>query len=145
MNRNERGFVLNIYIVKNILSFKLFEQVYLNDIKPFDNNNSHPKGLKFVNREEALKSVRRLQDMLNRKELQLKDAIIAAYIISHRAEFHKYPSQGIKDGLVVWKNFLGELRKREKSAETPAPKPPSTTTPTPATGATGSTGPQTPK
>lgn len=101
--------------MKNILTFKLFEQVYLDDINPFSKESSHPRGLKFVNRDEALKSIRLLQDMLNRKEIELKDAIIAAYIISHRAEHHKYQKPGIKDAFIVWKNFLEELRKREKA------------------------------
>lgn len=124
--------------MKNILSFQLFEQVYLNDVKPFDNNNKQPKGLRFVNRQEALKSVRRLQDMLTKKEIQLKDAIIAAYIISHRAEFHKYQNPGIKEGFIIWKEFLSELKKREKTTEVqvkPSPVPAQVTT-----GTTGSTG-----
>lgn len=140
---------MNIYIVKNILTFKLFEQVYLNDIKPFDGSNKHPKGLKFVNRDEALKSVRRLQDMLGKNEIALKDAIIAAYIISHRAEFHKHQKPGIKEGFLVWKGFLGELRKREKLSEAPQKPIASTQQQTPkgptgspgATGSTGTTGP----
>lgn len=127
--------------MKNILSFKLFEQVYLNDIKPFDGDNKHPKGLKFVNREEALRSVRRLQDMLGRNEISLKDAIIAAYIISHRAEFHKHQKPGIKEGFLVWKGFLDELRKKEKLADS-TPKPTAAPqTPKGPTGATGATGP----
>ena len=40
--------------MKKILTFKLFEQVYLNDIKPFDSGQSYPKGLRFANRDEAL-------------------------------------------------------------------------------------------
>jgi hypothetical protein len=67
--------------VKKILTFKLFEQIYLNDIKPFDSGQSYPKGLRFANRDEALKSIRRLQEMLDKKEIELKDAIIASYII----------------------------------------------------------------
>lgn len=101
--------------MKNILPFKLFEQVYLNDINPFAKGNKHPKGLRFVNRDEALRSVRRLQDMIEKKEIEVKDAIIAAYIMSQRAEFHKFPKSGIKDGLQVWKNFLEELKKKEIS------------------------------
>lgn len=116
--------------MKNILSFKLFEQVYLNDIKPFSNNDKYPRGLRFVNREEALKSVRRLQEMLNKNEITLKDAIIAAYIISHRAEFHKYQKSGIKEGFLVWKGFLEELRKKDKIAQAPKPVPASPTPPT---------------
>lgn len=101
--------------MKKILTFKLFEQVYLNDIKPFSNDSKYPRGLRFSNREEALKSVRRLQEMLDKKEIELKDAIIASYIMSHRAEFHKFPKAGIKEGLVVWKDFLSQLKKRESA------------------------------
>jgi len=53
--------------------------------------------------------------MLDKKEIELKDAIIAAYIMSHRAEFHKFPKSGIKEGLVVWKDFLSQLKKRESA------------------------------
>ena len=57
--------------MKKILTFKLFEQVYLNDIKPFSNDTKYPRGLRFSNRDEALKSVRRLQEMLDKKEIEI--------------------------------------------------------------------------
>jgi hypothetical protein len=99
--------------VKNILTYKLFEQVYLNDLNPFDRVSKYPKGLRFVNKDEALKSVRRLQEMINKNEIEVKDAIIASYIMSQRAEFHKFPKPGIKEGMQVWKNFLSELKKKD--------------------------------
>lgn len=102
--------------MQRILSFQLFEQVYLNDVKPFAKDNKHPKGLRFVNKDEALKSVRRLQEMLDKKEIQLKDAIIASYIISQRAEFHPAKKSTIKEGGLIWKNYLEELKKKEKPA-----------------------------
>lgn len=100
--------------MKNILPYKLFEQVYLNDINPFKKESKYPKGLRFLNKEEALRSVGGLQDMLNKKEIEVKDAIIAAYIMSQRAEFHKFQNPGIKEGMYVWKNFLAELKKKEE-------------------------------
>lgn len=99
--------------MKNILSYKLFEDVYLNDINPFDRKSKYPTGLRFVNKDEALKSVRRLQEMIDKNEIEVKDAIIASYIMSQRAEFHKFPKDGIKEGMQVWKNFLSELKKKE--------------------------------
>jgi hypothetical protein len=100
--------------VKKILTFKLFEQVYLNDIKPFDSGQSYPKGLRFANRDEALKSIRRLQEMLDKKEIELKDAIIASYIMSQRAKLHKSSKPGIKEGGSIWENYLIQLRQKEK-------------------------------
>ena len=67
--------------MKNILTYKLFEQVYLNDLNPFDRASKYPKGLRFVNKDEALKSVRRLQEMLNKNEIEVKDAIIASLVV----------------------------------------------------------------
>ena len=99
--------------MKKILSFKLFEQVYLNDVKPFDSLQSYPKGLRFSNREEALKSVRKLQEMLDKKEIELKDAIIAAYIMSQRAQLHRSAKSSIKDGGLVWKSYLDQLKQKE--------------------------------
>ena len=99
--------------MKKILSFRFFEAVYLNNIKPFDKDNKHPKGLRFVNKEEALKSIRTLQGMIDEKEIELKDAIIAAYIISQRAELHHTQNTGIKEGGGAWKNYLEELKKKE--------------------------------
>lgn len=100
--------------MKKILTFKLFEQVYLNDIKPFDSGQSYPKGLRFANRDEALKSIRRLQEMLDKKEIELKDAIIASYIMSQRAKLHKSSKPGIKEGGSIWENYLIQLRQKEK-------------------------------
>ena len=100
--------------MKKILTFKLFEQVYLNDIKPFDSGQSYPKGLRFANRDEALKSIRRLQEMLDKKEIELKDAIIASYIMSQRAKLHKSTKPGIKEGGSIWENYLIQLRQKEK-------------------------------
>jgi hypothetical protein len=99
--------------VKNLLPYKLFEQIYLNDVNPFSKESKHPRGLRFVNKQEALNSIRRIQSMLDKKEIEIKDAIIASYIMSQRAEFHKFPSPGIKEGMSVWKNFLSELKKKE--------------------------------
>lgn len=99
--------------MKNLLPYKLFEQVYLNDLNPFSKESKYPKGLRFINKQEALTSVRRLQDMLDKGEIEAKDAIIASYIMSQRAEFHKFPKSGIKEGMAVWKNFLTELKKKE--------------------------------
>ena len=100
--------------MKKILTFKLFEQVYLNDVKPFDSNQSYPKGLRFANRDEALKSIRRLQEMLDKKEIELKDAIIAASIMSQRAKLHKIAKPGIKEGGSIWENYLAQLKQKEK-------------------------------
>ncbi len=99
--------------MKNLISFTLFEQVYLNDVNPFAKENSHPKGLRFVNKEEALKSIRRLQDMITKGQIKIKDAIIACYIMSQRAEFHKFQNKGIKEGGEIWKNYLSELKNKE--------------------------------
>ena len=100
--------------MKNLISFKLFEQVYLNDVNPFAKDNSHPKGLRFVNKEEALKSIRRLQDMISKDQIKIKDAIIACYIMSQRAGSHKFQNKGIKEGGEIWKNFLTELKNKEE-------------------------------
>jgi hypothetical protein len=100
--------------VKNILSYKLFESSYLNDLNPYEKKSKYPSGLRFVNKEEALKSVKRLQEMLDKNEIEVKDAIIASHIMSQRAEFHKFPKPGIKEGMQVWKNFLSELKKKEE-------------------------------
>ena len=99
--------------MKNILTYNLFEQVYLNDINPFSKENSHPKGLRFVNKDEALKSVRRIQGMIDKKEIEIKDAIIAAYIMSQRAELQRFQKPGIKEGMQIWNNFLLELKKKD--------------------------------
>jgi hypothetical protein len=102
--------------MKNILTFKLFEAVYLSDINPFDRTDKkYPGGLRFVNREEALRSVRRIQEMLDKKELELKDAIIASFIMSERAKNHKFPKPGIKEGGDVWSSFLENLKKKESN------------------------------
>jgi hypothetical protein len=98
--------------VKKILTFKLFEQVYLNDLNPFDKEKTYAKGLRFANRDEALKSVRRVQEMIDKKEIEIKDAIIASYIMSKRAELHQSKKSAIKEGGLVWKDYLEQLKKK---------------------------------
>lgn len=100
--------------MKKILTFKLFEQVYLNDIKPFDATQRYPKGLRFANKEEALKSIKIIQEMLSNKEIELKDAIIASYIMSQRAKFHKSDKPEIKEGGLIWESYLAQLKQKEK-------------------------------
>jgi hypothetical protein len=100
--------------VKNILNFKLFEQVYLNDINPFSKEKKHVRGLRFVNKEEALRSVRRMQEMIDKKQIEIKDAIIASFIMSERSKNHKFINPGIKEGGIVWENFLNNLRKKQE-------------------------------
>jgi hypothetical protein len=98
--------------VKKILTFKLFEDVYLNDINPFGKEKNYARGLRFANRDEAIKSVRRVQEMIDKKEIQVKDAIIAAYIMSKRAELHQSKKSAIKEGGLVWKDYLEQLKKK---------------------------------
>jgi hypothetical protein len=100
--------------MKKILTFRLFEQVYLNSINPFSKEKTTARGLRFINKEEALKSVRKLQEMLDNKEIELKDAIIASYVMSKRAEQHKSSKYSIKEGGSVWKDYLEQLKKLEK-------------------------------
>ena len=99
--------------MKKILTFKLFEDVYLNDINPFGKEKNYARGLRFANRDEAIKSVRRVQEMIDKKEIQVKDAIIAAYIMSKRAELHQSKKSAIKEGGLVWKDYLEQLKKKE--------------------------------
>ena len=98
--------------MKKILTFKLFEDVYLNDINPFGKEKNYARGLRFANRDEAIKSVRRVQEMIDKKEIQVKDAIIAAYIMSKRAELHQSKKSAIKEGGLVWKDYLEQLKKK---------------------------------
>lgn len=99
--------------MKKILTFKLFEESYLSNINPFSKENISSKGLRFANKEEALKSVKRVQEMLDKKEINLKDAIITSYVMSKRAELHKHTKSPIKEGGLVWKNYLEQLKKLE--------------------------------
>jgi len=52
--------------------------------------------------------------MLDKKEIELKDAIIASYIMSQRAKLHKSTKPGIKEGGSIWENYLIQLRQKEK-------------------------------
>lgn len=99
--------------MKKILSFKLFEDVYLKDVNPFDGKRKYTPGLRFANRGEAMKSIKKVQEMLDSKEIELKDAIIASYIMSKRAELHKFQKAGIKEGGLVWKDYLEQLKRKE--------------------------------
>jgi hypothetical protein len=53
--------------------------------------------------------------MLDKKEITLKDAIIASYIMSKRAELHKYPSPSIKEGGMVWDDYMKQLKRKEEN------------------------------
>lgn len=52
--------------------------------------------------------------MLDKKEIELKDAIIASYIMSQRAKLHKSAKSGIKEGGLIWENYLAQLKQKEK-------------------------------
>ncbi len=71
-------------------------------------------GLRFANKQEAINSVKRVQQMLDNKEIELKDAVIAAYIMSKRAELHKYQTASIKDGGLVWEEYLKQLKRKDE-------------------------------
>jgi DNA-binding protein H-NS len=101
--------------VKKILTFKLFEQIYLNAVNPFSKEKKYARGLRFANKIEAINSVRKVQEMLDKKEITLKDAIIASYIMSKRAELHKYPSPSIKEGGMVWDDYMKQLKRKEEN------------------------------
>lgn len=100
--------------MKKILTFKLFEQTYLNSVNPFSKEKKYSMGLRFANKQEAINSVKRVQQMLDNKEIELKDAVIAAYIMSKRAELHKYQTASIKDGGLVWEEYLKQLKRKDE-------------------------------
>ena len=52
--------------------------------------------------------------MLDKKEIELKDAIIASYIMSQRSKLHKSAKPGIKEGGLIWENYLAQLKQKEK-------------------------------
>jgi hypothetical protein len=52
--------------------------------------------------------------MLSKGQIKTKDAIIACYIMSQRAESHKFQTKEIKEGGQIWKNLLTELKNREE-------------------------------
>lgn len=52
--------------------------------------------------------------MLDKKEIELKDAIIASYIMAQRSKLHKSAKSGIKEGGLIWENYLAQLKQKEK-------------------------------
>lgn len=101
--------------MKKILSFGLFEAIQLSDRDVFKKDIKYVGGLRFSNREEALKSVKKLQEMLTTGKIQLEDAIITAQVMSRRAEIHKFSKSSIKEGGGVWKEYLNHLKSKEGS------------------------------
>lgn len=95
--------------MKKILTFKLFEKIYLNEEKNIHPENKYSQPLSFYNKDEATRSVNRIEEMLKRNEIDPKDARIAAYVISKRAELHKSYNKSINEGRLVWEDYLNKL------------------------------------
>jgi len=97
--------------VKKILTFKLFEKIYLEDKKNILQEKKYSKALSFSTRDESIRSVEIIEGMLKRNEINHKDARTAAYIISKRADLHKSNNKSINEGRLVWEDYLNKLDK----------------------------------
>jgi hypothetical protein len=69
------------------------------------------KGLRFINEEEAKKSVEKIKKLYKAGKITFAHAKQAAMAMEQRSRFHAYPTVNIKKANKVWKKFLQTFKK----------------------------------
>lgn len=69
------------------------------------------KGLRFINKEEAEKSVEKIKKLYRTGKVTFAHAKQAGMAMEQRSRFHAHPTPGIKQANKVWKKFLQTFKK----------------------------------
>ena len=79
-------------------------------------NDENPKGtvhgLKFKNKQEAKKSIKRLRSLYKNKKITFAHLRQIGTTMEQRAKYHAHPNKNIKEGMKVWRSFNRSFKKR---------------------------------
>ena len=82
------------------------------DLFTDENPKGTVKGLKFKNKQEAKKSVKKLRSLYKSKKITFSHMRQIGVTFEQRAKYHIHKNKDIKEGEKVWKNFNRSFKKR---------------------------------
>ena len=83
------------------------------DLFTDENPKGTVKGMKFKNKKEATKSIRKLKSLYKRKKITYAHMRQIGLTMEQRSRFHAHPTKGIKEGNKVWKKFNRSFPKKK--------------------------------
>ena len=90
---------------------KVEKKVYEDDVTEISMNDIARKGLKFKNKDEAKRSVRRLKSLYRNKKITFAHMRQIGTTMEQRAKYHAHPNKNIKEGMKIWKSFNRSFKK----------------------------------
>jgi hypothetical protein len=82
------------------------------DLFTDENPKGTVHGLKFKNKQEAKKSIKRLRSLYKRKKISFAHMRQIGTTMEQRAKYHAHPNKNIKEGMKVWRSFNRSFKKK---------------------------------
>jgi hypothetical protein len=81
------------------------------DLFTDENPKGTVHGLKFKNKDEAKRSIRRLKSLFRNKKITYAHMRQIGTTMEQRAKYHAHPNKNIKEGMKIWKSFNRSFKK----------------------------------
>ena len=82
------------------------------DLFTDENPKGTVKGLKFKNKQEAKKSVKKLRSLYKSKKITFSHMRQIGVTFEQRAKYHAHSNKDIKEGMRVWRSFNRSFKKK---------------------------------
>ncbi len=82
------------------------------DLFTDENPKGTVHGLKFKNKEEAKRSIKRLKSLYRSKKITYAHMRQIGTTMEQRAKYHAHPNKNIKEGMKVWKSFNRSFKRK---------------------------------
>ena len=82
------------------------------DLFTDENPKGTVHGLKFKNKEEAKKSIKRLRSLRRSNKISFAHMRQIGNTMEQRAKYHAHPNKNIKEGMKVWRSFNRSFKKK---------------------------------
>jgi hypothetical protein len=81
------------------------------DLFTDENPKGTVKGMKFKNKKEAVKSIKKLKSLYKRKKITYAHMRQIGTTMEQRSRYHSHPTKDIKEASKVWKRFNRSFKK----------------------------------
>ena len=82
------------------------------DLYTDENPKGTVKGMKFINKKEAIRSVKKLKSLYKRKRISYAHMRQIGTTMEQRSKHHSHPTKDIREANKVWKKFNRSFKKK---------------------------------
>lgn len=83
------------------------------DLFTDENPKGTVKGMKFKNKKEAIKSIKKLKSLYKRKKISFAHMRQIGTTMEQRSRYHSHPTKDIKEASKAWKRFNKSFKKKK--------------------------------